>query len=525
MTSSWTDRLRSLRDRLRGDDPGRAESEDVRSHRHERATATLARHPWPEALRAALDRLSDGDGAAYLVGGSVRDGLLGRAQDATFDVATDRTPDAVTRRFDRVEPIGIAHGTVLVLEGDVRLEVTTFRREGPYADARRPDHVTFTRDVLEDLSRRDLTVNALAFDPARGLLLDPHGGVSDLERGVLRAVGDPVTRFREDALRPLRVARLAATLEMAPEPATRAALSRVGDRISGVAIERVRDEWRRMLAAPRPSVGIELLREAGLVDVWMPELMRGYGVVQNRWHAYDVYDHLLHTCDAAPADKPRVRWAALLHDIGKPETRVERDGEGTFYRHEIVGAEIADEILQRFRFPNDEREAIVHLVREHMFNYREQWTDAALRRWLRRVGTEAVADLFDLRIADLLGNGSSKDSPPTSRRCARGSSRCSRRRRRSASATSRSPVTTSCTSSGSRRVRASAKCSSTCSRRCSRIQVATIARGSWIGSRRSRPRQDQVRPRLDTLFTRPVSSRRSSCRRLPCPFPRSPPPR
>jgi tRNA nucleotidyltransferase (CCA-adding enzyme) len=411
MTSSWTDRLRSLRDRLRGDDPGPTESEHARSSRHARATATLAQHPWPEALRAALDRLQGRDGAAYLVGGSVRDVLLGRAQHGAFDVATDRTPDEVMRRFDRVEPIGLAHGTVLVLEGDVRLEVTTFRREGPYADARRPDHVTFTRDVLEDLARRDLTVNAMAFDPARGVLLDPHGGVADLERSVLRAVGDPVTRFREDALRPLRVARLAATLGMTPEPATRAALSRVGDRIARVAFERVRDEWQRMLAAPRPSVGLELLREAGLLEVWMPELMRGYGVVQNRWHAYDVYDHELHTCDAAPADKPRVRWAALLHDIGKPDTRAERDSEGTFYGHEIVGAEIADGILQRFRFPNDEREAIVHLVREHMFNYQSQWTDAALRRWLRRVGTDAVADVFDLRIADLLGNGLKQGFP------------------------------------------------------------------------------------------------------------------
>jgi tRNA nucleotidyltransferase (CCA-adding enzyme) len=172
-----------------------------------------------------------------------------------------------------------------------------------------------------------------------------------------------------------------------------------------VAVERVREELEKLMGARRPSVGVELLREAGLLALWMPEVSRCRGVPQNRWHAYDVYVHSLETCDHSPASKPVVRWAALLHDIGKPDTRVERKGEGTFYNHQVVGADLADRLLLRLRFSNDMRGAIVHLVREHMFDYRKEWSDAAVRRWVRRVGEEAVADLFDLRIADVLGNG------------------------------------------------------------------------------------------------------------------------
>ncbi len=372
------------------------------------ARARLTAHPWPPALLAALERLRADGHQAWLVGGTVRDGLLGRegaSPGAVFDVATDRRPEDVSARFARVEPVGIAHGTVLVIEPEASLEVTTLRREGAYADARHPDRVEFTDDVRADLARRDLTVNALAFDPMSGVLLDPFGGLADLAHGVLRAVGDPVARFHEDGLRPLRVARLAAQLEMTPEPATRDALGTARARSSRVAVERVRGELDRLLRAPRPSVGFELLRPAGLLGLWLPELEACVAVPQNRHHAWDVYRHSLFTCDAAPADKPQVRWAALLHDIGKPATRVERHGDGTFYGHQDVGADLADRLLERLRFSNDQRRAIVHLVREHMFDYRPEWSDAALRRWLRRVGDGSVADLFDLRIADYIGNG------------------------------------------------------------------------------------------------------------------------
>jgi tRNA nucleotidyltransferase (CCA-adding enzyme) len=385
------------------------------------AARRLAGHRWPAEVLAALERLRADGHQAYLVGGTVRDVLMGRADAGPdrdtapadngpavrgpVDIATDRTPREVMSLFPRVEPIGIEHGTVLVLMDTVALECTTFRREDAYSDARHPDAVSFTLDLREDLARRDFTVNAMAFDPLSGVLVDACGGLEDLERRRLRAVGDPLTRFREDALRPLRAARFVATLGLELDPATRGALGGVADRARLVAMERVREELARLMAAPRPSVGLERLREAGLLELWLPELAGCYGVPQNRWHAHDVYVHALETCDHAPATKARVRWAALLHDIGKPGTRVERRGDGTFYEHERVGAELADRLLERLRFPAAERAAIVHLVREHMFDYRTEWSDAAVRRWVRRVGEDAVADLFDLRIADMLGNG------------------------------------------------------------------------------------------------------------------------
>ena len=322
----------------------------------------------------------------------------------------------LAQKLARVVPTGPAHGTVTIVEAEWDIECTTFRREGPYGDARRPDRVEFTQDPEEDLARRDLTVNAMAWDPVEGELLDPFGGALDLERRVLRAVGDPLARFQEDALRPLRAARFTATLEMEPDERLRRALAALGSEGSGyasraVAAERVRDELDRMLAARQPSRGLEVLREARLLAVWLPELARCRGVPQNRFHAYDVYFHSLYTCDAAPRDKPDVRWAALLHDIGKPDTRVERRGDGTFYNHQFLGAEMADRLLERLRMPLARRARIVHLVREHMFDYRTDWSDGALRRWLRRIGPQHVADLFDLRIADMLGNGRKQGFP------------------------------------------------------------------------------------------------------------------
>lgn len=370
------------------------------------AEERLRAHAWPTELISVLRRLQEGEAQAHLVGGSVRDVLLGRPLDKAWDIATSLTPDRVRDRFSRIEGIGEKLGTLLILEGGLQIECTTFRLEGTYTDARRPDRVWYTDDPAKDLARRDLTVNAMAFDPVTGTLLDPFSGALDLERRRLRAVGEPSDRLAEDALRALRVARFAAVLEMDVETDTRAAMAEVVERARGLAIERVRGELVKMLAAPRPSVGLELLREAGLMALWLPELEAGFGVGQNRFHAFDVYWHSLHTCDAAPPDKPLVRWAALLHDIGKPATRAMRDdGQASFYNHERVGAEMVDLMLERLRFSNVQRAHIVHLVREHMFDYRAVWSDAAVRRFIHRVGPEHIADLFDVRMADSIGNG------------------------------------------------------------------------------------------------------------------------
>lgn len=356
-----------------------------------------------------LDELQRDGRQAYLVGGHVRDVLLGREPDPTWDVATDVHPDEVTRRFARVVPTGLKHGTVLIVVGTMRVECTTFRRESAYGDARRPDSVEWTNDLREDLARRDLTVNAMAFDPLSGVFEDPFDGLTDLEVGRLRAVGDPRLRFNEDALRPLRVARFTATLDMEPDSATRDAMRIDRERLGSLAAERVREELRTMLRARRPSRGLDLMQETGMLDQWLPELEACVGVEQNRFHAHDVYRHSVLACDAAPQDREVVRWAALLHDIGKPLVRELRNGEATFYRHEVVGADLVRDRLEALRFPNEQRERIVHLVREHMFDYHDAWSDAAIRRWLRRVGTDAVEDLFTLRAADAEATGVSQE--------------------------------------------------------------------------------------------------------------------
>jgi putative nucleotidyltransferase with HDIG domain len=353
-----------------------------------------------------LARLQEGGAQAHVVGGSVRDVLLERPLDRYWDIATSRTPDEVRACFTQVEGIGERHGTVLVVEGDTLVECTTFRREGDYSDARRPDEVWYTLDALEDLARRDLTVNALAFDPVHGVLLDPFEGARDLARRRLRAVGDPHDRLREDALRALRVARFAAVLGMEVEPETREALAGVVERAlvwrSSACASSSRSSSRRDI----PRSGSNSCASPGSWHCGCPNSSRAMA-----WGRTVT----MRTTSTGIRSTPvmRRRWTnpscvgpALLHDIGKPATRaVREDGEATFYSHEIVGAEKAEQLLLRLRCSNDFRTRVVHLVREHMFDYRATWSDAAVRRFVRRVGVEHLADLFDVRMADSIGNG------------------------------------------------------------------------------------------------------------------------
>jgi tRNA nucleotidyltransferase (CCA-adding enzyme) len=365
----------------------------------------------PPEVREVVAALRAAGKKAYLVGGGVRD-LLAGLPAGDFDVATDARPEEVGRLFRRTAPTGVKHGTVTVLGRDGAYEVTTFRRDGKYGDARHPDDVTYARTVEEDLSRRDFTFNALAYDPVDDELIDLFGGAEDFERGVVRAVGDPAERFHEDGLRPLRGIRLAARFEFDVDPATLAAIPAVLERVRMVAAERVREEIMKMLAtAPKPSYGFELMREAGLLEIFLPELLEGYDVTQNEFHAYDVYVHSLYSCDAAPPEKPLVRLAALLHDVGKPRTRVVRDGRVTFYNHQAVSRRMARGILDRLRLSKKDRDHVLHLIYHHMFGYTANWTDAAVRRFIRKVGRENIADLFDLRIADWFGNGTNYGFP------------------------------------------------------------------------------------------------------------------
>jgi len=366
----------------------------------------------PDDVLAVLRRLRDAGKQAFVAGGAVRDLVraalgeeAGTPQD--FDVATDALPEEVQRLFPRTAPTGIAHGTITVLAGDHHVEVTTFRGEGPYLDGRRPSSVTFLGDIEGDLARRDFTVNAIAWDPLSEDLRDPFGGVADLERRRLRAVGDPLARFREDGLRPLRAVRFATTLRLALDRSTEKAIPEALDIFAKVAWERIRDELVKLLVRGRPaSRGLRLLRRTGILARIAPELLEGVRFEQNAYHAWDVFRHTSLTVDFAPAD-PIVRLAALLHDVGKPRSAEPPGPEGdhTFYRHEFIGEEMAREILLRWKLPHREVERIALLVREHNWYYRDEWNDATVRRTIARIGPGELPALWSLRRADLQARG------------------------------------------------------------------------------------------------------------------------
>jgi tRNA nucleotidyltransferase (CCA-adding enzyme) len=369
----------------------------------------------PEVL-AVCQRLRQAGHAAFIVGGSVRDLLIGRPP-GDFDVATSAPPEATLRVFGSryAVPTGLAHGTVTVLAGepgDARhVEVTTFRGEGAYLDGRRPSTVTFGATLAEDLGRRDFTMNAIAYDPVAGTLIDPFDGQGDIARKLVRTVGDPVLRFTEDGLRPMRGVRQATQLGFAIEAATQAAIPRTLDSFRKVSAERIRDELRKLLLAPVPSSGIETMRATGLLAEVLPELLATVGCQQNRFHQHDVYQHTLATLDAALPDFV-LRLAALLHDLGKPSTQAPREdapGEFSFFRHEQVGAEMAGAICARLKLSGSERDSIVALVSGHMFFYTPEWTDGTIRRFVRRVGPELVPQLFALREADVASRSPGED--------------------------------------------------------------------------------------------------------------------
>jgi tRNA nucleotidyltransferase (CCA-adding enzyme) len=364
----------------------------------------------PPPVLELCRRLRDAGFRAWVVGGCLRDLLAGRAV-SDWDVCTSALPAQVQRTFRRVIPTGIEHGTVTVLLEGTPYEVTTLRGEGAYTDGRRPDSVHFVDDIDQDLARRDFTVNAIAYDPLDDRLVDPFRGREDMARRVLRAVGDAHERFSEDGLRVLRAARFVATLEFELDEATAAAIPATLDTFRKVSPERVRDEWLKTMKARRPSRAFRVMASTGILGVTYPELAAQIGCTQNKWHAFDVWGHSLETLDALEGD-PVLRLAGLLHDIGKPRTRAlgEKTQDYTFYNHEAVGAQMADAWLRAFRFSNEERDRVVHLIRHHLVCYADTWSDAAVRRFLKRVGPERVADLLRLAQADALGKGRPVDA-------------------------------------------------------------------------------------------------------------------
>lgn len=358
----------------------------------------------PEDVRHIGTRLAEKGFRAWLVGGCVRDAILQKPV-ADWDLATDAKPEDVVRTFRSVIPTGIAHGTVTVVLNKKHYEVTTLRGEEGYSDGRRPDRVFFTDDIGRDLARRDFTVNAIAVSLADNEVIDPWGGQIDLAARVLRAVGDAKARFDEDGLRALRAARLAATLEFEVETSTLEAIPKTLDVYARVSAERVRDEWIKAMKAKKPSRAFEIMRTTGMLGTTCPELLEGVGCEQNKYHAYDVWGHAMACLDACTGDAI-LRVAALLHDVGKPRSRAfsDKTQDYTFYDHDRIGAEIADPICTRLKFSTDERARITSLVRHHLFHYNE-WSDAAVRRWMRRVGVERIEDLYILNEADVRGKG------------------------------------------------------------------------------------------------------------------------
>lgn len=360
---------------------------------------------------------------AYLVGGAVRDMLM-KVPAHDWDVATNATPQDVIKLFKFVVPTGIEHGTVTVHYKGNEIEVTTFRTEAGYSDGRHPDSINYAATIEEDLARRDFTMNAIAASLEDGTITDPYGGQDDIKNKLIRTVGAAHERFMEDGLRPVRALRFASKLGFSIEKNTYSEIFKkeIQAKAASISIERFRDEFEKIMASPKPSVGLKLLEESGLLDIFIPEFKICRGCIQSDYrafHKFDVLDHLFYACDGAPADKLNVRLAALFHDIGKPAAKkilheTVLDGEKndgskkeietiTFYNHEAFGEKITQKLMTRLKFSNDMISNVCHLVKEHMFHYESNWSEAAVRRFIIRVKPECMEDLYDLRLADMYG--------------------------------------------------------------------------------------------------------------------------
>lgn len=358
---------------------------------------------------------------AYLVGGAVRDICL-KKKPSDWDIATNATPQDVMKMFKFVVPTGFEHGTVTVHFNKTEIEVTTFRTESGYSDARHPDKINYAATIEEDLARRDFTMNAIAVNLKNGKIVDPYGGQKDIKKRLIRTVGNAHERFMEDGLRPIRALRFASKLGFAIEEKTYQEISQkdVQNKITSISIERFRDEFEKMMLSKKPSVALKLMEETGIVNLFIPEFSKCRGCIQSDYrafHKFDVLDHLFYACDGAPENKLNVRLAALFHDIGKPDAKnitmqevfdskecCKKNLETiTFYNHEKYSAEITQKIMTRLKFSNEMIKNVIHLVKEHMFHYEENWTNAAVRRFIIRVGKENLEDLYDLRFADMYG--------------------------------------------------------------------------------------------------------------------------
>jgi len=373
----------------------------------------------PKEVQDVSDVLQRAGFEAYLVGGCVRDLLIGR-EPKDWDITTGATPEKIQSLFEDTFYEN-DYGTVGVVttSEDPRLkviEVTPYRTEGKYSNARHPDEVQFSDSLSDDLKRRDFTINAIAYDAARAALVDEHGGREDLEAKRVKTVGNPHERFEEDALRMLRAVRIAAELDFVIDTQTAEGISAQSAQLAKISRERVRDELIRILLCPRPMQALYVAQKLGILKYVIPELEEGIGCAQNQAHSFDVFEHLMRSLQhAADKDWPLdVRLAAMLHDVGKPATRVWSDEkkDWTFHGHDVISARMTKKILNDLRFSKETIGKVATLVRTHMFfSDPEVVTLSAVRRVIARVGKENINDLLNLRVCDRIGTGRPKAHP------------------------------------------------------------------------------------------------------------------
>jgi putative nucleotidyltransferase with HDIG domain len=374
----------------------------------------------PKHILDIEKKFTDAGFEIYLIGGCVRD-ILQNKTPQDWDLTTNATPEQMLKLFpdgfydNAFGTVGLPLKKLLNIEHEGVVEITTFRTEKGYADRRHPEKVEWGKTIEEDLSRRDFTMNAIALkltttdQKLKTNIIDPYDGQTDLKNKLIRAVGDADLRFKEDALRLMRAIRFAAQLGFQIEEKTLSAITNDAKLLSEIAKERVRDELMKLLKSEYPYEGVMLLKNTGLLDFILPELVEGIGISQSRpgrHHTEDVFTHNVLSLKYCPSTDPLVRFATLIHDVGKPRVQsVDEKGLVIFYNHEIAGAKLAYEIAERLRFSKKERQKIVTLVRWHMFTVDEKITDSAVRRFIRRIGVENVRDMMDLRVGDRLGGG------------------------------------------------------------------------------------------------------------------------
>lgn len=370
----------------------------------------------PKEIKEVIARLEKAGFEAYVVGGCVRDLFLKKEPD-DWDVATSATPEEIQKLFPN-NFYANEFFTVTVLTQSKKetlqeIEVTTFRADFEYADKRRPGKVEYAKSLKEDLSRRDFTVNAIALSK-NGEVSDPFEGQKDLKARIIRAVGNPEERFKEDALRQMRAVRFVATLGFRIQEQTRQAIQKDSKLLQEISAERIRDELSKLLLGPKAMEGIEELRELGLLQYIVPELEQGYKVSQNKHHIYTVWEHNLLALQYAAKNNwsLEVRLASLLHDVGKPKVKRGEGPDSTFYAHEMAGARMTERILARLKFPKKQAERIANLVRYHLFYYNvDEVTESSIRRLVRNIGKENIEDLLKVRMADRIGSGVPKAEP------------------------------------------------------------------------------------------------------------------